>query len=97
MSKLRYVGLKKETRKDVIGNSVSAAPDDANNHEAEGKGLQVTTETSESELHCWRADQDLKESIELTISLEWKPQIPRAVGSTGHQGTEVRGRLLSKR
>lgn len=36
MSKLSYVELKKEARKDGIGHSVSAASDDANNQEGKG-------------------------------------------------------------
>lgn len=37
LSKLRYVGLKKEARKDAIGHPISAASGDTTMQDAEGK------------------------------------------------------------
>lgn len=95
LSKLSYVELKKETRKDGIGHSVSAASDGANHQEAEGRGLQVTLRSGPGiwvwvahGKHRWRADLELKESTELIASLEWKPHTPTAVEVQPIRGLE---------
>ena len=74
-------GAEERRKKDGTEYSVSAASDSANNQEAQGKGLQVTTrsgpgvclELPRESISGKQADLELKESTELTTSSEWKP------------------------
>lgn len=65
MSKLGYVELKKEARKDGIGHSVSAASEDANNQEGNGSeddpGPGVRVRVTQGK-HRGRADLEVEAS-----------------------------------
>lgn len=100
LSKLCYVELRKEARKDGIGHSVSAASDDAKSQE--GKGSKGDHAVRPGLSYPGKASRESRPGIQRRHwtyhQLGVEAHTPTAVeASTGHRDTGVRGGLLNRR